>query len=347
MVCRIALFLRRKDDDYQELLHEQCVASARAHNFEVRVFWADDDVAVQVRQIEQCVGERDGLRPTVLLVHPVREVALVSTAHSAARAGIGWVLLNRWSDALMDLRQEFPRLPIFSVSPDQHEVGRIQGSQFRSLLPQGGEVVYIRGPMGTSTASRRLEGVQDALQPGAIDSLGEGAGVPSARRPVRIYVVNSDWTRSGGEEAMREWMQVFHGGPYPRFVVGAQNDAMALGARSAFEAATHTAPPGEIRFTGCDGSPAVGQRMVGEGKLTATIVIPATTGRAVNEVASMVGGGPRPLADIALGVTSFPELSELMALGHADERQTSSSAKIRTAPTTRPVERATVRPAKK
>jgi hypothetical protein len=76
---------------------------------------------------------------------------------------------------------------------------------------------------------------------------------------------------------------------------------------------------------------------VSEGKLTATIVIPATTGRAVSEVASMLSGGQRPLADIALGVTSFPDLSALATLGHADERQASSSAKIRTAQVTRSV----------
>jgi ABC-type sugar transport system substrate-binding protein len=182
--------------------------------------------------------------------------------------------------------------------------------------------------MGTSSATRRLEGVQDALQ---------GA-------PISMHVVSSDWSSSGGEQAMKQWLQVFHGGSFPRFMVGAQNDAMALGARNALEADTraNAALPREIRFTGCDGTPAVGRRVVTEGRLTATVVIPATTGRAVSELASMLSGGQRPLADIALGVSSLPDLSELAALGHADEKEASSSPRIRTAQVRR-----SVAPAKK
>ena len=71
-----------------------------------------------------------------------------------------------------------------------------------------------------------------------------------------------------------------------------------------------------VRFTGCDGSPSFGRRLVNEGLLAATVVIPPTAGRAVSELASMLGGGARPLPEIALAVSSVPELADLHAQAH-------------------------------
>ncbi|MDP9035595.1 MAG: hypothetical protein M3O50_12385, partial [Myxococcota bacterium] len=45
----------------------------------------------------------------------------------------------------------------------------------------------------------------------------------------------------------------------------------------------------------------------------ATIIIPPTAGRAIDEVAIALNGGRVPTADIALGVRSFPELDVLAA----------------------------------
>src|SRR5580693_6872808 len=112
MTCRIALYLINTQD-YSELLRDECLATGHAYGFDVRVFFADNDPTRQVSQIEGCLNEREGARPTALLVHPVREVVLISTAHRAARLGLAWVLLNRWSDSVVDLRAEFPHLPVF------------------------------------------------------------------------------------------------------------------------------------------------------------------------------------------------------------------------------------------
>jgi len=35
---------------------------------------------------------------------------------------------------------------MFSITVDQYEIGRIQGRQFRALLPDGGMGLYITGP---------------------------------------------------------------------------------------------------------------------------------------------------------------------------------------------------------
>jgi ABC-type sugar transport system substrate-binding protein len=301
--CRIALFLM-DGGAYQDLLREECFAVSRRYGFSVRTFCADNDAATQVRQLEDCLAEPPETRPTFVLVHPVRETLLIAVAHKAARMGIGWVMLNRWSDCVDDLRQEFPDRPAFCVMPDQREVGCIQGRQFRALMPEGGELVYIRGPLGAFSAARRLEGMQETLQ----------------NCPIRVFSVNSDWTTSGGEEAMRSWMRLFDGHALPPFVVGAQNDAMAVGALRAYEihSGVRFLASSSARFTGCDGSPSFGKRFVEQNRLAATVLVPPTTGRAVTVIASLLGGGPPPAATILLAPHSFPALSALEALGRGE-----------------------------
>ena len=303
MRCRIALFLVN-DGDYQELLWDNCQAAAQRHDFPVRSFWADNDSHKQLRQIEGCLSEPEDQRPTAVIVSPVREIALISTAHAAARSDIGFVLLQRWANYMTDLRREYITLPIFSVMADQRDIGRIQGSQLKALLPHGGKLVYIRGPLGTSSAMRRFAGLQEVLQGSAIE----------------MIPLNGDWTTEGGSRAMQEWIQSDEGAGWRQYVVGAQNDAMAMGARKAIEdfARASSVPVGDIRICGCDGSPGYGQRLVGEGKLASTVIMPPGAGRAVDEIASMLRGGPRPAAQILLDPVSHPELGVLSKLGASE-----------------------------
>jgi serine/threonine protein kinase/ABC-type sugar transport system substrate-binding protein len=289
---RLALF-SMDDGEYQELLREDFLDAARGHGFPVRVFRAGNDSQKQVAQIQECLREAPDRRPTVVMISPVREVPLRSIAYEAARLGVGWVLLGRWSDYVNNLRAEFPELPIFAVMADQKEVGRIQGRQIVALLPGAGELVSIQGPLGTSSAVRRHAGVQEVLQGSSIE----------------VFTIHSDWTLGGGTRAMLDWARVFQKRPLPRFIVGAQNDAMAMGARDAVQtlAVERGSSADAVSFCGCDGSPSYGQRLVTEGKLAATVILPASAGRAIAEVASMLRGGPRPPATVFLKPIPFPE----------------------------------------
>src|SRR5260370_11365005 len=270
MEWRIALF-SSEGGEYQVRLRDDCIAAAGRYGFSVRPFVADNDAQKQVSQIEACPREPAARRPTVGMVSPVREIALLSVAHAAARIGVGWVVLLRWSDYVVDLRDAFRQLPLFVVMPDQTAIGRIQAQQFKALLHRGGEVVYIRGPLGTSSAVRRFEAVQQELK----------------GSPITLFTLTSDWTVDGGAKAMEEWLGIFKKRDLPRFIVGAQNDAMAMGARSVLE--KHTSP--SVHFCGCDGSPGYGQRLVNEGKLTATVIMPLGSGTAVSAPASMLFRG--------------------------------------------------------
>jgi ABC-type sugar transport system substrate-binding protein len=296
--CRIAFFSMDRGER-QDLLREECLETAARYGFSVRVFQSEGDATNQVAQIQACLAEDPQRRPTVVIVNPVREVALFPAAHAAAQLGIGWVVLQRQCDYLDDLRRQYPSVPIFAVLPDQQEIGRIQGRQVLSLLPDGGELVYIRGPLGTHAAVARFAGVQEALQGSA----------------VKVFTLTSDWTVEGGCQTMKEWARVFQRRDLPHFVVGAQNDAMAMGARDALIEEIARAHPNasiaEFAFLGCDGSPAYGGRLVAEGKLTCTVVMPVTSGRAVQEIAATLHGGPRPPAAILLPSSGLPDAGDL------------------------------------
>jgi ABC-type sugar transport system substrate-binding protein len=163
-----------------------------------------------------------------------------------------------------------------------------------ALLPGGSELVYIQGPIGTSTAIRRYGGVREVLREVSLD----------------VFTLHSDWTRKGGERALLDWSNVFKSRELPAFIVGAQNDAMAMGARDAVGSLAKDHPKlnaESVFFLGCDGSPTFGQRLVIERQLAATVIIPVCAGRALAEIASMLRGGPIPPATLALKPEPFPE----------------------------------------
>jgi ABC-type sugar transport system substrate-binding protein len=293
----VAVFLRTLENDYQKHLRDECLAAARSRAFSIDVFAANDDAETQVRQIRDFLASKSRGKQSTVMVSPVRESALLGTAFDAARMGVGWVVLNRTSDYVAQLRSKFPKIPLFCVTHDQREIGRIQARQLAVLLPNGGEVLCIRGPLSTTAAQKRFEGLRELLEGGSI----------------HLLPFNSDWSTEGGERITHEWLHAFGRGPIPKCVVCAQNDHMAAGARRALTQAAgeqNRSELAKIPVIGCDGSPGFGQRLVIEGHLTATVITPLTGRRAIEEVAAMLDGRPPP-PEVLLEVTSYPSLEHL------------------------------------
>jgi ABC-type sugar transport system substrate-binding protein len=295
---RIALFLQSRGNDYQQLLRDDCLTTASQRAFTVRVFFAEGDANRQVEQLRDELRQPVATRATALIVSPVRESTLMPLVTEALRSRVGWIVLSRWSDYLSGQRAQFGNVPLFCVMPDHEEIGRIQALQFQALLPQGGELVYIRGPLGTFSAERRLAGVRKEL-----------AG--SSLRPV---IFNGDWSSESGERAIENWIRIFGRRELPPCVVGCQNDSMAVGAREALLRAGATrkglSTP-RFALTGCDASPSYGQRLVAEGQLAASIVIPSVSGRAVTELTSILDGGAQPALAILVEVKAYPDVNLL------------------------------------
>jgi ribose transport system substrate-binding protein len=299
--CRVAYFAM-DGGEYQRLLQDDCSQRAARGGLEIRDFQPSGDPMKQVGQIQACLREPAERRPNLIIVSPVREIALLAVANAAARLGIGWVMLCRWCQYLDELREEFPKVPIFSVLADQVELGRIQGRQVRELLPRDAAILYVRGPLGTSSAMGRTAGLQEALQ-----------GLPN-----RVYIVNGDWTARSGARALRDWLRQFRRREMPRFVVAAQNDAMAMGAKGAWEEVAVERPnlaSAALAFCGSDGSPGYGQRLASEGVLASTVITPVGGARAITEATAMWETGVRPDARIVLAPIGFPGPRLAQALG--------------------------------
>jgi ABC-type sugar transport system substrate-binding protein len=219
-----------------------------------------------------------------------------NVAREAIRRGVAWVSLNRAFDYLAELRREFPAVAVFSVHPDQDQIGRIQAEQVRILLPEGGEVAYVRGPLRTVSANQRATSFLSAL----------------AGEPIHVTPLSADWSVEGGRQAAKSWLALA-GHPKPEHcAVAAQNDSMAHGVRLALrEAKGRLADLSNIPVLGCNGAPDFGHRLVVDQTLTATVVVPSPAQCAVDALATALAGGPPPAADVCLAVYSFPELSVL------------------------------------
>jgi len=296
---RIALFIHDRLNDYQNLLQVDCEQSARQYDMVVTSYSANRDVETQVKQIRTAIDSQDRVRPEAILVSAVREIALVPLMQEAASRGIGWVMLSRTLDAMTDARRKHPHVPLFAVIPDHVEVGHIQGQQVRAIANYSDELVYIQGPVGTFSTKRRHQGIEREL----------------ADRPdLQWSKMNSDWTQEGGEDAMRGWLRTFTHRKLPSFIVAAQNDAMAAGARQAlldFGISGGAVDQNSIRILGCDGTPTFGQRLVSAGQLKATVVIPSVAGRAVEELAACFRSKRSLSSELLIKVQSFPEVDAL------------------------------------
>jgi ribose transport system substrate-binding protein len=122
-------------------------------------------------------------------------------------------------------------------------------------------------------------------------------------------VLSADWTTAGGERVVKSWLRLkTNEGRRPAVIV-AQNDEMASGARRA--ALAHDPEWRGVPVLGCDGLPEHGQAMVKSGEMAATVILPASAGRAVELVAEWLQESRAPPAEVVLTPQSFPPESEL------------------------------------
>jgi ABC-type sugar transport system substrate-binding protein len=91
------------------------------------------------------------------------------------------------------------------------------------------------------------------------------------------------------------------------------NDEMALGVRQALRdaASKKDLPLATAYITGCDGSQTFGQRLVREGRLKATVIMPPASGAAIEWIARVRTKGELPPVRVIQPVTSFPAISGL------------------------------------
>jgi inositol transport system substrate-binding protein len=295
MADTIGLFLRSSDNDYQQCLKELGVREAKKHGFEILIESAQNDPTRQVEQIHAAIKNAGTTNLVGIMVATVRDQGLPEVVREAAEAGIDFGLLNEGS-FIDEIHAQYPKRAIFAVTSDQTEIGRIHGRQVRSLIGDKGRVLTVTGPMTTIMAQRRLAGLKDVL--------GDDFG---------IVELNADWTSERARMEVQRWADgIAANGELPSFFVG-HNDEMALGIRQALRDASlkKDLPLAIANITGCDGSQTFGQRMAKEGRLKATVIMPPSSGAAVEWIAKARNHGEMPPVRVMQPVISYPALSSL------------------------------------
>jgi len=292
----VLVSLITKDNDYQEAQAAAATTAARALDADLQIIYAGNDAVYQTQQLVTVI-QSAFQRPDAILVEPVG-TGMPQVATAAVTAGIGWAVLNREVDYVARLRPTC-RAPLFAVSTDQEEVGRIQGKQFAVFLKQGGSILYIEGPSAGEVSRLRASGM-------------------NSTRPQNVSpkVLRGDWTETSGYRVVKSWLSLSTSQQLHIGVVGCQNDAMALGARRAFEEVPDLQARKDwlnLPFTGCDGAPGTGQEWVRRGFLAATVVIPPTMGLALEIMVQAIRSGTQPAQRTMSKPSSYPTIEQLIA----------------------------------
>lgn len=293
---RLLVSLHGRENDFQIAQAECAEQTARKLAIAAEIVFAENDAVNQSTQLLRAIQSREELRPSAIVMEPVGGTALPQVARAAITAGIGWVVLNRRPEYLSELRRQ-AITPIFAVTADHKEIGRIQGRQFAALLPSGGSVLYIEGPSHSASAQDRTAGMLETKPP-----------------HIKVSMLKAKWTEESAARAVSSWLKLATSQFGSIDLVGAQDDAMAIGARKAFRDIANDAERERwlsLPITGCDGQPATGQSWVREKLLAATVYIPPLTGQAMEIMVKAMRDGTQPPEHFVTTSVSIPALDKL------------------------------------
>jgi ribose transport system substrate-binding protein len=296
---RILVSLTTSDNDYQIEQAQSAEQAAKKLGVDAQIIFADNDAISQSTQILKAIQAAPETRPDAIVFEPVGGTALPQVARAAAAAKIGWAVLNRDANYIAELRRTSD-VPVFAVSSDHVEIGRIQGKQFAAFLPKGGSVLYIQGPSENSAAKERTAGMQETKPAN-----------------IQLTLLRGQWTEDSAQRAVRSWLMLSTSQKMVVDLIGAQDDSMAMGARKAFQELTNEADREKwlaLPFTGCDGLPKTGQTWLRSGMLAATVFVPPNTGQAIEMFVQAIQHGKQPPERALTMPASIPPLDALSSL---------------------------------
>jgi ribose transport system substrate-binding protein len=294
----VLVSLITQDNDYQREQAAIAESVARKLDVTVKIEYADNDAVNQTLQILKAIQARPELRPSAVVVEPVG-TGMFQVAHAAASADIGWGVLNAAADYLGKHRQQC-HAPMFLLASDNEEVGRIQGKQFNLLMPRAGCLLYIEGPSATDVVKKRTSGM-----------------LAAKRADLHVKVIRGGWTELGAYNAVKSWLRLPTSRELHIGIVACQNDALAVGARKAFDEHPDHSERARflgLPFVGCDGVSGKGQAWVRQGLLAATVVTPALAGLAIEMMAHSLRSGTQPAEQTLIAPKSYPALEEMRSL---------------------------------
>jgi ABC-type sugar transport system substrate-binding protein len=293
---RFTLSTTTNDNDYQIEQAAAARQSAQRLGVELELLHANNDAIEQSQQLLKVIQRPPDQRPDAIVFEPVG-TPLPQAAQAAVAVGIGWVVLNREAGYITELRSH-AKAPVFVLSSDHLEIGRVQGRQIAALLPNGGNVLCVLGAFGDASAHRT-------------------AGMMETKpAQVQVKTLRGNWTEESAQKSVASWLKLATSRKETIDLIAAQDDSMAMGARRAVEA-QFTGPEREkwkaLPFIGCDGLPKTGQTWVKTGLLAATVVLPPNAGLALEMLVHAMRSGEQPRELVFTPTSSLPTIEALQA----------------------------------
>lgn len=292
---RLVVSLITEESDYQR---EQAAAAKEAADrlkIDIRIFYAENDAIKQNQQLFEVI-QNPSSGVNAIVVEPAGSTALPQVARAAVDAGLGWVLLNR-DDAFLSELAEKTDKPVFAVTADQEETGRILGQQLRALVPSGGDVLCVQGPTSNPVSAQRLAGMNE-----------------TKRDNVTFKLLRSPyWTEAAGFQTVTSWLRLSTSQQGEYAAVVGQSDLITLGARRAFQEQANTSLRDKwlaLPFLGVNGLK-VGQSAVRNRLLASTVVIPPSTIPAIEALVQAYRNGQRAPRLTLVRPSSHPSLDVL------------------------------------
>ncbi|HEY6181675.1 MAG TPA: sugar ABC transporter substrate-binding protein [Terriglobales bacterium] len=300
---RFVVSLTTTENDYQMEQSKAAEEAGRKLGVDVQLIYADNDTITQSQQLLNIIQSRSDSHPDGILFEPVGGTALPQVGKAAVAAGIAWVVLNREIDYIADLRRA-NRVPVFSVAANHEEVGRIQAKQVAALLPKGGSILYIEGPAENYAAKQRTVGFYEGKPQG-----------------IQVKSIRGNWTEASAHKAITSWLRLSTSRQTKIDAIIAQNDAMAVGARKAFQEISDVRDRDRwlnLPYTGVDGVPKTGQAWVKSGLLAATVVVAPNTDVGIEMLVRAVQTGAQPPERNLMSPRSVPAIEDL-ARSHGEK----------------------------
>lgn len=286
------------DNAYQ---HEQGLvarSTGQSLGLDLQVIHAKDDSINQSQQLLEIIHSRGEDRPDGFVVEPVTGTGLPRVAEAAVAQGIAWVISNSDVDYVLKLRKG-SRVPVFTVTQGQFEIGRLQGKQLAALLPQGGSVLFMEGPSMSSVASQRREGMESAKP-----------------RNIQITTLRSKWGEESAYQSASAWLRLATSRAEKYDLVAGQTHELALGARRALQGIEDREQQKrwlKLPFIGIGIANQV-KPLINSNVLTAAVVSSVTMELALRMLARAMESKDQPSERTIVDALSLPELEKLVAV---------------------------------
>jgi ABC-type sugar transport system substrate-binding protein len=271
-------------------------ATAERLGVELEIMSADMDPVVQGQQLLKFIQAQPESRPDGILLEPVSAAGLPRVAEAAVAAGIAWMVSNAQVDYLAALRLK-AKAPVFLVSQDHMEIGRMQARQIAAMFPAGGFVLYLRGPGMSSIASRRFDGL-DSAKPRNVE--------------VKALKVQGS-TAENAYNAVSSWLSLSMGRPDATQLILSQNADFIFGARKAFE--TNRSEPDRSKWLavpcGGVGVPNQVKPLVDQGVLCAAVLASLTMDKGLEMLTQSMRDHSQPPEQTFVTAQSYPSLEQL------------------------------------